>query len=139
MSLRLRARALLAIRAAAEAGYPHEVCGILLGRGGSEPVAEEAHACDNVVAERSRDRYELDPRAQLRIEKQARERGLDVLGYFHSHPDHPALASETDNSLSWESTYYLIQAVAAGRCGELRAWHRGPGQARLAEVPLQSA
>ena len=139
MSLRLRAQALQAIRAAAEAGYPHEVCGILLGRGGESPEAAEAHPCDNVVAERSHDRYELDPKAQLRIEKGARERGLDVVGYYHSHPDHPALASETDNALSWERTVYLIQSVRQGRCDELRAWARGSGQPRLQPLDIETA
>lgn len=139
MKAALTAAARKAIQAAAEAGYPHEVCGVLLGRGGDSPVIEEAHACPNLNQQRSRDRYELDPAAQLRIEKSARERGLDVLGYYHSHPDHPALASDTDNSLSWEATYYLIQAVSQGRCGDLRAWYRPNGQARLSEAQLQEA
>lgn len=139
MRAELRGAARRVIEQAALAGYPHEVCGVLLGRGGDLPLIEEAHPCGNLNAERSRDRYELDPAMQLRIEKGARERGLDVLGYYHSHPDHPADASETDNGLSWESTLYLIQAVQAGACGPLKAWHRSPGQARLAEAQLQDA
>lgn len=136
MKARLEPGALATLRAAAEKGYPHEVCGILLGSLGAEPTVSEAHPVPNINAERSRDRYLLDPAVQLKLEKEARSRGLEVVGYFHSHPDHPALASQTDNELSWESTLYLIQAVTAAGCGELKGWHRVPGQARLAEVAL---
>jgi proteasome lid subunit RPN8/RPN11 len=124
VSLRLAEAARRAIAGAAEAGYPHEVCGILLGRLGAEAVAEEAAPCPNINAERSRDRYELDPLTQVKIEKGARERGLDVVGYYHSHPDHPAQASVTDSQLSWPGIYYLIQSVQAGRAGDLNAFIR---------------
>lgn len=139
MKARLAATARRAIQAAADAGYPHEVCGVLLGKLGYEPQVQEAVPCANLNTERSRDRYELDPVGQLAIEKDARQRGLDVVGYYHSHPDHSANASETDNSLSWEATLYLIQSVVSGRSGELRAWHRPPGQPRLAEAEILEA
>lgn len=139
MKARLGAAARQAIEAAAVAGYPHEICGILLGRQGQEPSIEEAVAVANLNQERSQDRYLLDPAAQLKVEKSARERGLDVLGYYHSHPDHPSLASETDNSLSWEETLYLIQSVRQGSCASLQAWFRPTGVPRLAEVELVDA
>jgi proteasome lid subunit RPN8/RPN11 len=131
----LAASAREAIAEAAQSGYPNEVCGILLGRA-AEALVEEAVPCPNLNAERSRDRYQLDPLAQLKIEKRARERGLDVLGYYHSHPDHPAAASETDSSLSWEDTAYLIQSVIRGQAEDLRAWRRAKGEPRLSEIPL---
>lgn len=62
-----------------------------------------------------------------------------MLGYYHSHPDHPSLASETDNSLSWEQTLYLIQSVRQGRCASLQAWFRPMGAPRLAEVEMVDA
>jgi proteasome lid subunit RPN8/RPN11 len=137
MRFRLESDALQAIRRAAETGYPHEVCGVLVGRpGGGEVVVLEAHACANLNRERSRDRYEMDPRDHLRVQKEARIRGLDVVGYYHSHPDHPPEASETDQALSWEGALYLIQAVEAGRAGRLKGWWRAPGEARLREVDL---
>lgn len=139
MKLRLAPAARRAVEAAAESGFPDEVCGVLLGKAGDEPQVLEAHPCRNLDQERSRDRYQLDPAEQLKIEKAARERGLDVLGYYHSHPDHPSLASETDNSLSWEQTVYLIQSVRQGRCDSLQAWFRPPGQARLGEIALIDA
>lgn len=121
MSLSLGAAAWDAVRAQAEAGYPHEVCGVLLGRAGS---VVEARACANLAVDRAHDRYQMDPRDQLRIEKDARQRGLETLGYYHSHPDHPADASATDLDLSWEGVHYLIVAVHQGRVTDQRSWWR---------------
>ena len=123
-----------ALRGHAEAGYPHEVCGILLGRDGR---ALEARPCGNRNTERAHDRYQMDPQDQLRIEKEARQRDLDVLGYYHSHPDHPAQASATDNQLSWEGVYYLIVAVRDGKVADQRAWWRDPGLPGLEEKVLR--
>lgn len=137
MSLALGAGVREAIARAAEEGYPNEICGLLVGRLGADPLAEEAWPCPNSNTERTRDRYQLEPQAQLRLEKRARERGLDVVGYYHSHPDHPAAASETDSSLSWEETAYLIQSVRQGKAEDLRAWRRAKGEERLREIPLR--
>ena len=129
--LRLAAPARQALEAHAAKGYPSEVCGILLGRG--EQISE-AQPAANLNTERAHDRYQLDPQDQLRIEKDARARGLEVLGYYHSHPDHPAQPSATDLELSWEGVHYLIIAVAGAQVQALRAWRR-LGQA-FEEVPL---
>jgi proteasome lid subunit RPN8/RPN11 len=134
VSLKLGAGVREAIARAAEEGYPHEVCGLLVGRPGLG--AEEAWPCPNSNTERASDRYQLEPQAQLRLEKRARQLGLDVVGYYHSHPDHPAAASETDNGLSWEDTTYLIQSVLQGRAEDLRGWRRAKGEAVLKEIPL---
>lgn len=136
MRLRLDPAARRAIRDAAQAGYPYEVCGVLLGRPGDPPQVLEAVPVPNADAQRARDRYLLDPLAQLKAEKDARARGLEVLGYYHSHPDHPADASETDQAQSWEGVFYLIQAAGADRPGPLKAWYRPPGQARLQAAEL---
>ena len=122
-----------ALRAQAEAGYPLEVCGILLGRGGR---AEEAHACGNLNTERAADRYQMDPQDHLRIEKDARARGLELLAYYHSHPDHPADASATDLALSWEGMRYLIVAVHQGKAVDQRLWWRDPDSAAFRRLDL---
>jgi proteasome lid subunit RPN8/RPN11 len=121
LSLRLGPAAWAAIQAQAQAGYPREVCGILLGRDGR---VEEAQACGNLAVDRAHDRYQMDPADQRRIEKGARSRGLEVLGYYHSHPDHPADASATDLALSWQGVNYLIVAVHQGRVADQRLWWR---------------
>jgi proteasome lid subunit RPN8/RPN11 len=106
-----------------EAGYPEEACGLLLGRsagGLSEAVA--VRRAVNLNRARARDRYELDPRDLLAAEREARERGLDVVGVWHSHPDHPAEPSATDLSAAWEGWSYVIVPVLAGVAGDPRSW-----------------
>jgi proteasome lid subunit RPN8/RPN11 len=127
---------LAAVETEACRSYPHEACGILLGRAGDPSAVLEAHACANVNAERSRDRYLIDPVQQLRIEKDARLRSLDVVGYYHSHPDHPSQASATDLEQSWEQLVYLIVSVKEGRVADRRAWFRPLGAKAFEEAAL---
>jgi proteasome lid subunit RPN8/RPN11 len=97
----------------------------------------EAVGCGNANTERAADRYLLDPLDQLKVEKDARARGLDVVGYYHSHPDHPSRASATDLAQSWEGLLYLILAVQGGKPAGLQGWWRDPGQVDLSEVAVQ--
>ncbi len=138
LKLSLAKAAEAAIRQHGRTGYPHEVCGVLLGRGGATPEVLEAVACGNANTERSADRYLIDPQDQLRVEKDARARGLDVVGYYHSHPDHPSQASETDRAQSWEGLAYLILAVEKGRDARLQGWWRTAGSERFEELSLES-
>ena len=119
--------------------YPNEACGVLLGRAEAPFAVVEAHACANLNTERSRDRYLMDPADQIRVEKDARRRSLDVVGYYHSHPDHPAQASATDLELSWEQVLYIIVSVREGKVAERRAWFRPLGQKSFEEVALDAA
>jgi|SRR5665213_862124 len=128
-----------AVKAHVVQGYPHETCGILLGRPGDPLEIVEAHACANAVTERAHDRYLLDPNDQLRIEKDARLRSLEVLGYYHSHPDHPAQASATDLEHSWERFFYLIVSVREGRVADRKIWVREADQLSFDEVTLVDA
>jgi proteasome lid subunit RPN8/RPN11 len=125
-----------AVEAHVAKAYPDEACGVLLGLADGPFEVLEAHACANVNLERSRDRYLLDPAEQLRIEKDARLRSLDVVGYYHSHPDHPAQASLTDLEHSWEQVIYLIVSVREGRAVDRRAWFRPLGHRSFEEVAL---
>ena len=119
-------------------GYPHEVCGILIRANGAGVVTEARRvrnimedeertrdpallsfvrerfpALDN-LEERARDRYLMHPRDQMRIQRECDDRGLEIVGYYHSHPDHPARASVTDSEGSWASTFYLIVSCVQG-------------------------
>jgi proteasome lid subunit RPN8/RPN11 len=73
-----------------------------------------------------RDRYWIDPADLLHAQKQARERGLQIIGVYHSHPDHPAIPSETDRQLAWAEYSYLIVSVQAGKAVEARSWQLNP-------------
>jgi proteasome lid subunit RPN8/RPN11 len=105
--------AMAAVRAHVAEGYPNEVCGMLVAAAGSD-LAVEAHRVRNTMVERARDRYLMDPRDQIRIERDCDERNLAVIGYYHSHPDHPARASVTDAGASWAGPGYLIVSCHGG-------------------------
>jgi len=107
----------------ARAGYPSETCGILIGRcGGEEAEVEEVTAGRNLNVERARDRYELDPADLLAADEAARHRGLEIIGVWHSHPDHPAVPSETDRAQAWRGWSYVIVSVSRGGVEDLRSW-----------------
>lgn len=111
------------IRRHAVAAYPEECCGILLGASvnGVRHV-RRAVAAANVAEGRKGDRYEVDPRAILAVEREAE--GLAVVGFFHSHPEHPAAASAEDLARAWEVYSYVIVSVKNGVAEEMRAWRR---------------
>jgi len=103
--------------------HPHEACGLLLGRrSGSRTAVVDVVESRNLVTARAHDRFELDPADHLAAEELARELGLDVVGIWHSHPDHPAVPSEADRVHAWESWAYVIVSVVDGVARELRAW-----------------
>ena len=108
-----------AIREHGAATFPHECCGALLGH---ESVASEAFALPNTTEEGPRRRFLVRPDDYRVAEKHARERGLDLLGFYHSHPDHPAVPSQYDLDHAWPSFAYVIVSVMAGQPGDLRSW-----------------
>ncbi len=115
--------------ALAEGGYPHEVCGLLVGtcEDGVRRV-REVHPAENLNRARAADRYDLSPADYARIERAAAARGLAVVGIYHSHPDHPSRPSETDRAQAagiWgsaESWSYVILEVAKGKVASWRSW-----------------
>jgi proteasome lid subunit RPN8/RPN11 len=90
----------------------------------------------NVIGERARDRYLVDPKDQFKAEKQAREQGLEVLGFYHSHPGHPPVPSSTDQELSWQGYQYLIVGIQPEAEPVWRCWQRGAGDGVFEEVPV---
>ena len=108
-----RVRAALFDRAAR--GYPHEVCGLLLGREAERGTAvERITQARNLAVERPADRYTLDPADFLAADRIARRDGLEIVGIWHTHPDHPARPSRTDHEAAWEGWSYVILSVGRG-------------------------
>lgn len=104
------------LRKHGEETYPHECCGVLLGRSsdGLNEV-EDAVRAGNTRTDSAHNRYQIAPQELVRIQRQARERGLDIVGFYHSHPDHPAQWSKTDFAEAhWLGCSYVITAVANG-------------------------
>src|SRR5277367_5625927 len=105
-----------AIRAHGEETYPHECCGVLLGRS-SDGVneVEDAVRAGNTRTDSAHNRYHIAPQELVRIQRQGRERGLDIVGFYHSHPDHPARWSPTDFAEAhWLGCSYVITSVQKG-------------------------
>lgn len=106
------------IRRHGEEAYPNECCGVLLGRvadDGTRIVTSTAR-CGNTRTDSARNRYNIDPRDLVRIQREGRERGEDIIGFYHSHPDHPARWSPTDLAEAhWFGCSYLITSVEKGR------------------------
>lgn len=113
-----------ALRRHGEETYPHECCGVLLGTvlpgtlpgAGAARTATLAIRCGNERRDQPERRYAIDPRELLRAQKVARERGEEIVGFYHSHPDHPARPSATDLAEAhWLGCSYVITRVAGGR------------------------
>ena len=124
------------IRTHAESIYPDECCGIILGYLASEgKIVVEVMPTENVwnteaaaefpgerTTESKRRQYTIAPEIMLKTQKEARDRSLNIIGIFHSHPDHPAIPSECDRLYAWQGYSYIIVSVQNGKAGELRSW-----------------
>ena len=139
MTIHLRHDELENIRTHGARDYPNECCGILLGHAdGEKKEVSEVVALQNLRhdparaeallpvedpgRESERNRFLIDPEDQLRVEKDSRQRGLDVLGYYHSHPDHPARPSNYDREHAWPWYSYVIISVERGEPKDLTSW-----------------
>jgi proteasome lid subunit RPN8/RPN11 len=121
--IRLEARHQAAIAAHGEETYPHECCGFLLGRQQDGlKVVQEVWPAGNARDDSPQNRYLIPPEEMLRAEKESRRRGLEILGFYHSHPDVAARPSEYDRQHAWPWYSYLIVSVRAGQAAELNAW-----------------
>ena len=112
-----------ALRQHGEETYPHECCGVLLGTSedGVNTVAATMRA-GNTRTDSAHNRYQIAPQELIRIQREARQRGLDIVGFYHSHPDHPAQWSKTDFAEAhWFGCSYVITCVRgdATRCRAL--------------------
>jgi len=108
----------------AEQAYPHECCGILLGQfEGDARRVTTVIRCANACNDSPHNRFEIDPRELIRFQREARERGMDIVGFYHSHPDHPSAWSPTDLADAyWFGCSYLITSVVQGKAGPISSF-----------------
>ena len=119
MAIVLSAAVDAAIRAHGRETFPHECCGALLGK---DAVVAEAFPLANTTEEGPRRRFLVRPDDYRVAETRAREAGLDLLGFYHSHPDHPARPSQYDLDHAWPFFSYVIVSVMAGEDQALTSW-----------------
>ena len=150
MSFRISPQAVAAIHAHAEAGYPFEICGFLVGTAGEGGrVVREAWPVRNAWEEDAElraqmlagveaaggtagtDRWDaagqerrflVSPRDTMLSMKRAREAGLDLVGVYHTHPNHPAIPSDFDRDAAWPEWSYIIVSVREGEVADFRSW-----------------
>lgn len=103
--------------------YPHECCGILLGKEQSgRKIITGVFPAKNASADSARNRYLIPPEDLLRSLDEAKSTGVEILGFYHSHPDQPAQPSAFDREHAWPWFIYLILAVRNGVPQEMTAW-----------------
>lgn len=114
--IRMNSATYNAIRKHGEETYPHECCGILLGRNeDGDNQVEEAIRAGNTRTDSAHNRYHIAPQELIKAQRTGRERGLDIVGFYHSHPDHPAMWSQTDLAEAhWMNCSYIITSVEKG-------------------------
>jgi len=104
-----------------EETYPHECCGLLLGRAAEDGgrVVAEAYRMRNANTESPQNRFVFDPQEHFQAQRAARARGLEIVGFYHSHPDHPAWPSQFDlDHAAWPGYSYLIVSIQQGRAAQ---------------------
>lgn len=123
-----------------EAGYPHEACGVLVGEihGDHKHVAyaapvKNAWAGEPGDAHDLRDRYSIAPEDIVRIDREAGKKGLDIIGFFHSHPDWPSTPSETDREWAWPIVSFVIASVRGGKMQSVQSWVLNDDRAAFVE------
>jgi proteasome lid subunit RPN8/RPN11 len=141
--VKLRAEHVLAIEAHARHGYPDEVCGVLVGKRSAEVAVEAVIPVANREREAPRVRYQIAPEDLLRIQRESREEHLDIVGFYHSHPDHPARPSETDRRIAAEGlsdgvVHVVVSVDGAGRATP-SAWVFRDATQAFEEEPLAVA
>jgi proteasome lid subunit RPN8/RPN11 len=107
-----------------EETYPDECCGILLGAySGDARVVRSTVRCANASANSSHNRYSIDSRELIRAQRSARDRGLEIVGFYHSHPDHPPQWSSIDlQEAHWVGCSYVITTVDQGIAAETKSF-----------------
>jgi proteasome lid subunit RPN8/RPN11 len=132
----LRPEHIADLRGHAAETYPHECCGFLVGdRADGVLVVRELVRASNARGDSPRNRYLIPPEEFARVQRDADRRGLDIVGFYHSHPDAPARPSEYDREHAWPAYAYLVLAVARGEPQELGAFELSEDRARFLTVP----
>lgn len=136
--LRLPEKLVDEIRAHGAQAYPFECCGAVLGRdSGEHRDAVRLLPLANRREDSASNRYAVAPEDVLRAETTARELGLDVVGWYHSHPDHPALPSEFDRAHAWPWYSYVIVSVELGQPGAISSWRLSDDRVRFRVEPVE--
>jgi proteasome lid subunit RPN8/RPN11 len=135
----LTERHLTDIRQHGERDYPFECCGLMLGRfeNNGRKIVSETYPISNArVEEAKRNRFLIRPDELMRGEKYARQKGLDVVGFYHSHPDDRAVPSKYDLDHAWPTYSCIVVSVEKAHAIDLRSWEMEPDRSRFNEEEI---
>jgi len=142
--IKIPANVLREIYDTAEASYPYECCGVLIGTT-DEKKDHTVHTfrrCKNNNKERAADRYDMDPLDFMRAEREFEKSPWEIIGIYHSHPDHPSRASQTDTDRAVEimayGWSYVIVSVQNGKVASAQSWVLNETEKRFYEEPLNT-
>ncbi len=130
------------IREHGERDYPYECCGLILGRYEQDgrKVVHETYSISNAREESAkRNRFLIQPDELMRGERYANGRDLEVVGFYHSHPDSPAVPSQYDLEHAWPTYSYIIVSVSEDGANDLFSWEQQPDRSRFIQEELQIA
>ena len=123
-----------AIRAHGEQDWPYECCGLLIGRFESDgaKITLETYPISNAREESAkRNRFLIEPEELMRGERYAASKQLDVVGFYHSHPQSPAVPSRYDLDHAWPTYSYIIVSVMDRKAGDLFSWEQEPDRSKF--------
>ena len=120
--------------------YPYECCGLLIGRFTAEGKnVTETHPISNAREESAkRNRFLITPEELMKGERYARHHDLEVVGFYHSHPDSPAVPSQYDLEHAWPTYSYIIVSTSPGKATDLFSWEQEPDRSRFNPEELRS-
>ncbi|MBE9004438.1 M67 family metallopeptidase [Fortiea sp. LEGE XX443] len=133
--MNLKSEHIQTIRSHAESTYPNECCGLMLGYLDNQTKtvveiiptenawsAESVNFDSNHAEHNEKQRYAIAPQVMLQVQKAARDKLLNIIGIYHSHPDYPAIPSECDRQYAWPEYSYIIVSIQNGQADELLSW-----------------
>ena len=138
MTIELQRQDLERIEKEGVASYPNECCGMLLGKEeDGRKIIAEILPLRNARDDSPRNRFLILPEDFIRGDQEARSRGLDIIGFYHSHPDHFAQPSEYDRAHAWPWYTYLILGVNGGVAGALTGWQLTEDRSQFLQEELR--
>jgi proteasome lid subunit RPN8/RPN11 len=119
--------------------YPYECCGLLLGRfAATGKIVSETYPISNAREESAkRNRFLITPEELLKGDSYARTNDLEVVGFYHSHPDSPAVPSQYDLEHAWPTYSYIIVSTKADSANDLFSWEQEPDRSRFNQEEIQ--
>jgi proteasome lid subunit RPN8/RPN11 len=125
-----------------ERDYPYECCGLLIGRfenDGAKVVLETFPISNAREESAKRNRFLIQPEELMRGEKYAQSNNMDVVGFYHSHPESPAVPSQYDLEHAWPTYSYIIVSVIDQKAGDLFSWEQRPDRSKFEREEMKVA